>query len=215
MIMYKRKYPNINVPNNLSSVTDEMLSIWEKENKECEEHNKDLTTQVKEAREKMISNAVFIWGEKSNVVRYLSKTRISLPSLTFFDSIKDKVLKAREDEKQRVLNINSQQKLIELQGKAVQYLISKGKIINIDFTIDNAISGANTLAYEEAVLKKQKELTETQTYIDFNGSDNCEDCKGWDGSSHRCQCGNRRVGWNSDYTNTDFFLNPHIYAEAR
>lgn len=213
--MYKRKYPNINVPNNLLNVTDEMLSIWEKENKECEDHNKDLTTQVKEAREKMISNAVFIWGEKSNVVRYLSKTRISLPSLTFFDSIKDKVLKAREDEKQRVLNINSQQKLIELQGKAVQYLISKGKIINIDFTLDNVLSIANTLAYEEEVYKKQKELAETQTHIDFNGSDNCEDCKGWDGSSHRCQCGNRRVGWNSDYTNTDFFLNPHIYAEAR
>ena len=39
-------------------------------------------------------------------------------------------------------------------------------------------------------------------FIEFNGM-NCDDlpgaeCLGWDGRSHRCQCGNRRVYWTVD-----------------
>lgn len=29
---------------------------------------------------------------------------------------------------------------------------------------------------------------------DFDGK-NCDECPGWDGSSRRCECGNRRVSW--------------------
>ena len=32
-------------------------------------------------------------------------------------------------------------------------------------------------------------------FIEFAGNDNCEDCEGWDGTSARCDCGNRRVYW--------------------
>lgn len=51
---------------------------------------------------------------------------------------------------------------------------------------------------------------ETFGYIPFNGW-NCEDlednyCFGWDGDSHRCDCGNRRVSW-------DFF-DGHLTADA-
>ncbi len=211
--MIKWKYPKIESPNNLLTVTDEMLDIWEKENKQCEEFNKTLILQIKEAKQKMIDNAIFIWGEKSNIVRYISKNSVYTPSLSYFDSLKSNVLKAREDEKQKILDFQSQQKLIELQGKAIEYLLSKNKKINIDFTLDNVLSTANSLAYESEVLKKQKELSETQTYISFIGDDNCENCKGWDGTSRRCQCGNRRVYWTSNDP-VDFFLNPHIYAEA-
>lgn len=211
--MIKFKYPNIKVPNNLLLVTDEMLSIWEAENKECEDYNKSSMSQIKEAREKMINNAILIWGEKSNVVRYLRKTTVYIPSLTFFDSIKNRVLEARVNEKEKISFIESQQKLINLQGKAVEYLLSKGKTINIDFTLNNVLSVANSIAHEEEVLKRQKELSESSTYTHFNGDDNCEDCKGWDGSSPRCQCGNERVNWTSDKFD-GFFLNPRIYAEA-
>lgn len=211
--MTKWEYPNIKVPTMLLEVTDEMLTTWEKENKRCEAYNKLLESQLIERKQRMITDASFIWGEKSNVVRYLTKIRISMPSLTFFDSIKNNVLKAREDEKQRLLNTESQQKIIELQGNAVKYLIENGKAINIDFMVDNAISMANSIAYDKAIANQQKELFDTESYIDFNGSDSCENCAGWDGTSRRCQCGNRRVGWASG-DNADFFLNPYIYGEA-
>lgn len=211
--MLKFKYPKIEVPNDLLSITDEMLADWEKENKECEEYNEKLILGATEAKKRILSDAVFIWGENSNPVRYLRKIPIYTPSLTFFDSVKSKVLKAQETEKEKQSIFESRQKLINLKGKAVEYLLSKGKIININFTLENVLSIANTIAHEEEVLRRQRELSESNTFVDFNGSDNCENCKGWDGSSRRCQCGNRRVYWTSD-DNADFFLNPHIYAEA-
>jgi len=44
----------------------------------------------------------------------------------------------------------------------------------------------------------------------FCGDDSCENCEGWDGSSHRCECGNRRVSWDSDGD----FTNMIIYGNA-
>ena len=36
-------------------------------------------------------------------------------------------------------------------------------------------------------------------FIGFEGM-NCDDpCAGWDGKSHRCECGNRRVYWEIEY----------------
>ena len=35
-------------------------------------------------------------------------------------------------------------------------------------------------------------------FVGFDGSDSCEDCRGWDGESRRCDCGNRRVYWTED-----------------
>jgi hypothetical protein len=32
-------------------------------------------------------------------------------------------------------------------------------------------------------------------WYSFVGDDFCDDCNGWDGSSRRCDCGNRRVCW--------------------
>lgn len=209
----KWKYPQYKVPSNLLDVTDAMLIEWDKETCECNEHNKKLQSDLIILKNKIITEAIFIWGEKSNVVRYLQKQSIHIPSYSYFDSNKDRVLKAREEEQKRIQNVETTNKLIELQGKAIKYLIDKGKLINIDFTIDNVLSIANTIAYDEAIAAKQKELAETHSYIDFNGSDNCENCAGWDGTSRRCQCGNRRVGWDS-HDNADFFLNPYVYGEA-
>lgn len=212
--MTQWKYPKINQPSNLLDVTDEMLLLWEKENKECFEYNKNIRNNLEEIRRKMMSDAEIIWGKNSNVSKYLWKQRIYMPELFNFSNVKSRVLKAREDEKERLQNIEREQKLQELQGKAIEFLINRNKIINVDFTIDTAISEANDISYREEVYRRQKELLETHTFIDFNGN-NCEDrpCRGWDGSSRRCDCGNRRVSWSS-HDNGDFFLNPYIYGEA-
>jgi hypothetical protein len=43
----------------------------------------------------------------------------------------------------------------------------------------------------------------------FNCRDIGNDCKGWDGKSRRCDCGNRRVSWVWDDVNPSF-----VWAEA-
>lgn len=36
----------------------------------------------------------------------------------------------------------------------------------------------------------------TEDWINFEGNDDCDEtCRGWDGEGRRCECGNRRVGW--------------------
>jgi chromosome segregation ATPase len=44
-------------------------------------------------------------------------------------------------------------------------------------------------------------------YISFDGDDYCEDCPGWDGFSHRCECGNRRMDWYDE--DGDFYPEPY------
>lgn len=58
------------------------------------------------------------------------------------------------------------------------------------------------LTAEVAVAAAQKEAIESDSYVEFEGQ-NCNDydddvnCSGWDGSSRRCSCGNRRVYWDT------------------
>lgn len=66
---------------------------------------------------------------------------------------------------------------------------------------------------EEAI---QDAIKNSDGMIEFDGQ-NCEDvldegsyCAGWDGESRRCDCGNRRVYWDTEQTGLGKF-----YAIAR
>ena len=100
-----------------------------------------------------------------------------------------------------------------LQDRAVQWLLGKGYTYGKEFNALNAISVANDLAYEEEVNKRREDIKASESaFIEFCGSDYCEDCSGWDGESHRCECGNRRVSWTTADWHT--FDHPSIFAEA-
>lgn len=73
----------------------------------------------------------------------------------------------------------------------------------------NLIKIANSLRYYTsyyAIGKNRNEVIDILEQIDlldggyteFDGSEYCEDCSGWDGISRRCQCDNRRVDWEID-----------------
>lgn len=72
-----------------------------------------------------------------------------------------------------------------------------------------AYDTANRFRYDELV----DEFIRAGGVCGFNGDDNCaDDCCGWDGESHRCDCGNRRMTW-TEGCDTDY-RNMYIYAEA-
>lgn len=95
-----------------------------------------------------------------------------------------------------------------LLAEAIAYLGSKGKKVGIDFTAETARQEADSLAYELEL----ERLKEDGGPFDFSGDDSCESCDGWDGESHRCSCGNRRVSWAQGYGHS--FKNPYVVAEA-
>jgi hypothetical protein len=68
-------------------------------------------------------------------------------------------------------------------------------------------------APEEAIAAAKASASE-EGMISFDGH-NCDDlgrdCMGWDGESHRCDCGNRRVYWDTMQTSDGKF---YAYATA-
>lgn len=70
----------------------------------------------------------------------------------------------------------------------------------------------------EEMLHKQfkKYVQDNGGYVSFNGDDNCREyskenrrprCKGWDGDSRRCDCGDRRVDLELDKKNINWYYN--------
>lgn len=181
------------------------IDAFEKHKKEVEEYNNTQT----ESFNKAINAAKEVWGEKSRVISYMKKYKPFTLYAKSFDNLK----KLYEDEQARLEKVRKQEidkiAINEKKTKAVLWLQEKGKILGKDFTVDEAIYRANCFAFDEA--KKEKEKMEG--YIEFIGNDYCENCKGWDGKSGRCQCGNRRVSWSAG--NTFSFENPSdIFPEA-
>lgn len=56
------------------------------------------------------------------------------------------------------------------------------------------------MSYEGATEEEAIAAGIADAYVEFDGF-NCEDvgndCAGWDGESRRCECGNRRVYWDT------------------
>ena len=195
------------------TITDEQLSEWEKEVSECNKYNTDewdkYLAQYTQARDALL---VF-FGEHSNEYKYISAKRPysgGKPYLSLIE-LKRSVVDARGKKREADRVAYQEAK----KGRAVEWLIKRGKTYAVDFTLDNAISIADDIAADEVITKKIAEMTENPQFISFNG-DNCDEernCSGWDGHSYRCDCGNRRVNWTTgsgfSFENTD-----DIEAEA-
>lgn len=112
-----------------------------------------------------------------------------------------------EAEAKRVARAEADRKEAEQRDKAIAFLLARGKTLGADFSSANAVAVANQLAFEEEVARLMAEGGP----FDFAGK-NCDECPGWDGDSHRCDCGNRRVSWvASDWHS---FEDPDVRAEA-
>lgn len=114
--------------------------------------------------------------------------------------------KQKDKEKQALEEKQNNDKYL---GEAIQYLLDHGKVVNQDFTINDAINSANYVAFE---IEHQRRIAEMNgALIGFSGM-NCDNCEGWDGTSRRCSCGNRRVSWEKGF-GADF-KNMYIHGEA-
>ena len=107
-----------------------------------------------------------------------------------------------------------------ITNEAIEWLRKRDKILNVNFTYEDALKTANQLAFLEKVnevkedMEKFVEMEIDDGFIAFRGDNNCRiSCRGWDGESNRCECGERRVGWDYDYKD-DYFKNPTCFGIA-
>jgi hypothetical protein len=115
--------------------------------------------------------------------------------------------KAKVEEKTKADKAAAEE-AVKLRDRAIAWLLAKGKKLGEEFTSENAVQVADSIAYTEEVARRSEECG----FIRFSGQ-NCDGpCEGWDGKSHRCDCGNRRVDWTQGWNHS--FEHPDIEAEA-
>lgn len=90
--------------------------------------------------------------------------------------------------------------------RACRFCLDNGLKYLDDFTESTAIDAANSIIFDRLV----EERVRLGGFIEFIGSDFCDDCAGWDMTSHRCQCGGQGVSWESEGD----FEDMQIYAQS-
>jgi len=105
-----------------------------------------------------------------------------------------------------------------LIGEAIEWLQKRNKKLDVHFNYDNALEAANILAFIEKVNAVQDDDI---VFIEMGISDgfllfqNCKaSCRGWDGKSDRCDCGECEMVWDYEYS-ADYFKNPTCFGRVR
>jgi hypothetical protein len=174
----------------------EEVDRMQSETDECDQKNKDEESRLRSVFKDVLEKAKDIWGEGSNEARYLlAKARVpTKPDLAGWDgpplqrwekAVANATNKAKEQEEQQ----KQKRVLKEKTERAIAWLQARGLSIGKDFGIDNAYARANEISFDEEVKKIKG------TFISFSGDDSCENCRGYDGTGNRCDCGNRRVSY--------------------
>lgn len=130
-------------------------------------------------------------------------------------SLRDEIKRARkhleEQEKERKA-AERKKEAQDYETEAVNWLMAKGKVYGKDFSAHDAVMLADEIAGDEETARTVAELKLSGGYIDFSGQNCMGPCEGWDGHSHRCQCGNRRMCWATHMGHS--FKSPAVYGEA-
>jgi len=201
-------------PEELAQISDEQMSQWRQEDAECEAHNRAEKKRREGQRQQARQLLEAIYGKGSRQVKYFDKEVPAYgPAHSFVLEIENPVKEARK--KQEALNKAAQREAEakRLTQEAANWLLERGRKLGPDFAYEDALETANDIAFYEEVARREEAGKNGQWYR-FDGDNNCEgeDCAGWDGHSHRCQCGSRRVSWQMGDGHS--FKNLQIYAEA-
>lgn len=190
-----------------ASVTPEQLAAMKAEDHRIDEANAVIYRERLE-KFKLAEAILCALHPRERVSRYLKRWEPNIAGRAWPDSLDRAVEGAKRKKEASERGSKAAAELIETKGKAIVWLQERGKVLGADFTVESAIEVANEIAFEEALAAKKAE----GRLHSFSGEDSCENCGGWDGSSHRCECGNRRVSWTYGYGHN--FLTPYVVAEA-
>lgn len=189
--------------------TAEDFARWKAECAPIQERNTAqlrLRCDAKREIETLIKQA---WPRGSEgfkvMTRALAKASIESPQdfvRMLNDLEKDATRRREETTRKATQDAESARKLLA----AGAFLSARGKVVGTDYEAHEAIDVANEIACDEAIAEQKS----AGGFISFGGDDNCSDCNGWDMSSHRCECGNRRVGWD----HYGDFEHMTVYAQA-
>ena len=189
--------------------TVEDFARWRAEAATIEGRNAERLRMRSEAKQEIETLVARAWPRGSEahktMLRALKKATIERP-LQFVAVLKDverNAIRQREETTRKTTQDAESARMLLAAGA---FLSARGKVVGVDYEVHEAIDVANEMACDEEIAA----LKQGGGFISFGGDDNCKNCRGWDMSSHRCDCGNRRVGWD----HYGDFENMTVYAQA-
>jgi len=195
------------------TITIELIDLYDKENLEYNEYIKKHNLLVIGYFMK-ISEYLEILGVKnvkiprtSSLLSDIIESNSPIKKIEPIRYYKDTDIKIFNEIEKNNKKQKEEQEKKDRQIKACKWLMDRGKKYGEDFTEETSIQLANEISAEEEIAKMKK----NNDFIEFGGNDYCENCAGWDMESHRCQCGNRRVYFDTTYNKFD---EPWVYAQA-
>lgn len=189
--------------------TAEDFARWREEAAAIEGRNAERLRIRSEAKQEIETLVAQAWPRGSEahktMLRALKKATIERPQyfVGVLNDVERNATRHREEAKRKTTqDAESARKLLA----AGAFLSARGKAVGVDYEAHEAIDVANEIARDEEIAVREQ----GDGFISFGGDDNCENCRGWDMSSHRCDCGNRRVGWDHHGD----FERMTVYAQA-
>jgi hypothetical protein len=189
--------------------TAEDFARWRAEAAPVQERNAARVRARCDAKREIEALIAVAWPRGSEgfkvMTRALAKASIESPQnfvSVLNDLERDAARRREETTRKATQDAEGARKLLA----AGAFLAARGKAVGVDYEARQAIEVANDIAFEEAVAAQK----ENHGFVSFGGDDSCEGCSGWDMESHRCECGNRRVSWESDGDFEDMV----VYAQA-
>lgn len=189
--------------------TAEDFARWRAEAAPVQERNAARVRARVQAKQAIQSLITQVWPRGSEgfkvMTRALSKAHTEGPEdfvRRLNDLERDAIRHREETTRKATQDAESARKLLA----AGAFLSARGKVVGTDYEAGEAIEVANKIARDEAIAAHRN----NGGFISFGGDDNCEGCRGWDMSSHRCDCEKRRVGWEDDGD----FEDMQVFAKA-
>ncbi len=189
--------------------TAEDFTRWRAEAAPVQERNAVRVRARCDAKREIDALVALAWPRGSEgfkvMTRALAKARVEGAQdfvRMLNDLEKDSARRREETTRKATQDAERSRKLLA----AGAFLSARGKVIGVDYEAQSAIEVANDIAFDEAIAAQKR----GGGFVSFGGDDNCEGCSGWDMTSHRCECGNRRVSWEHDGD----FESMYVYAQA-
>ena len=187
----------------------EDFARWKAEAVPVQERNAARVQARAQAKREIEERIARAWPRGSEsfkvMTRALAKTHIESAQrfVSMLDDMEREAVRRREETARKTAqDAEGARKLLA----AGAFLAARGKVVGTDCEAHEAIDVANEIATDEAIAAQKAD----GGFISFGGDDNCSGCSGWDMEEHRCECGNRRVGWESHGD----FENVTVYAQA-
>ncbi len=173
-----------------AGLTPEKVAAMKAQYLEIEEYNRAIYLDKYHKYQEAVEIFVAI-NPMQNMRGKLKKYSPLSPPSSYRNDIDRWVEEAKQAVEKKDREKKRADEMLLLESLAIIFLQARGKKLGEEFTSKNAIEMANEIAFEETLAKKKEE----SGFVSFSGDDFCENCSGWDGKSHRCECGNRRVSW--------------------